>query len=538
MCENKSSLMSRRTFIKIATTGSLVVFASPSIGSGVQSLLRQDKQETVPSINNDDIYNIIRGVVLTGLGAIPYAGTLVSIVVDTFWPSAGPSAWDQVKAQVNRMVDDKISEQEYQLVSEFLTGLGNNLKSYLAARQEASALEVARIFSACHQIFINEAAQFQTSGRERLLLPLFVHFATLHLAMLRDAILNRASLGWSDKEIAMYTKIATSAIRDYKQYVSKVYSAIQADADSRAEAAASSDWSGTEKFRISNECRRNYQLSVLDFSELFDYFDPVKYPNKVDVEIRRVIYSDPVGSTYENQLNTDPPPCQIEMNVSSRSAKMAPPLGFDIYSGGKWYGPGYTGGVVGYVSHYESGQGPNGTTIDDHRRLNHQDDPMFKIDCTTEKGPVCRVLVPRQDAVFSIQFFYKNGSSSPMAGGCLNNYPPNLEIAYDHHILVDIAYQWYSRHTGCLGCIVLGFQLENMGKNPDPLFSVRQRYIYSLWEPKLPDLADFVRMQTGVYQQLNEERLLEDVQSQLASWSNARRAFWENCRNALSKTTQ
>jgi len=77
---------------------------------------------------DDDIDwdSLAKSVITTGLGEIPYVGSILSALADILWPS-GDDVWTEIKDKVEALIKEKISELVYKQVQNSLKGLKNNI---------------------------------------------------------------------------------------------------------------------------------------------------------------------------------------------------------------------------------------------------------------------------------------------------------------------------------------------------------------------------------------------------------------------------
>ncbi|MCC8371364.1 MAG: insecticidal delta-endotoxin Cry8Ea1 family protein [Rickettsia endosymbiont of Pseudomimeciton antennatum] len=486
-----------------------------------------DKITTSTLTDQTDVINNIRATILYGFGEIPYVGNFLALLIGLFWPSSEESIWDEIKAQVERLIDTKIDEAIYALVNGFLIGLGDNLKAFLQTVKLGDPALMSQNFVACHNLFVNELPQFQLqiNDTQKQLLPLFVQFANLHLALLRTGVLNADKMNWPKDVRMLYTNIITQTIKDYGDYTNKMYQEIQDEAD----ICPISDPNYVAQFYFGNECRRKYQISVLDFSFLFPFYDPVNYPNKVDVKLPRVVYMGPIGSNYEAGV-------EVSVDIPRRTYTILPPTSFSLYSGGGQYDCGYAGGVVGYTVRYPGPHGPWGFQNCFEGRY-QSDDGNIYVECQdSDHGPITSVNTwqhdpyPIRDGTMSTEFLYslqlvhKDGYCEPLAGGCSDSRLPNTTFTLPNHILVDICLESYSENSGAVACILLGFQLENMGHNIDGESLMRAYYVHSINELSRSELL-------ATFQQ--NVKMEQVIDTKLQEWQESRKAFWSDCESAL-----
>ena len=69
--------------------------------------------KALPRADDDiDWDSLAKAVITTGLGEIPYVGSIVSALADILWPS-GDDVWKEIKDKVEALIKEKISELVY-----------------------------------------------------------------------------------------------------------------------------------------------------------------------------------------------------------------------------------------------------------------------------------------------------------------------------------------------------------------------------------------------------------------------------------------
>ncbi len=257
---------------------------------------------------NVDYNNAARVVVSTGFGQVPGVGFVLSALVNIFWPSSHKDVWSEIKEKVEELIDEKISNLVYQQVQEDLEGLNNNMNEYLwAVKKSQVPTYISEKYNVVLGDFLQQRPHFQSNGYQVLLLPLFAQFANMHLSLLRDGILYGDSWGWTEEIQQHNRQQIISTIQSYVDYVEMTYSNGLEDTKKKAP----NNEHHTEPFNTINKYTREMTLTVLDFKNMWQYFNPVEYPDPVEVYLNREIYSDAVG-TADNSgpINLPTPPIQ------------------------------------------------------------------------------------------------------------------------------------------------------------------------------------------------------------------------------------
>lgn len=249
---------------------------------------------------------------------VPVAGWMLSSLVEIFWPSSevtAASIWKQIRAEVEKLIGEKIADEVKEQVDDQLAGLQDALRhSYLDDLSTDPPQAGAIIFGDYRGLLKSfEIAEpsFQQEGYELLLLPEFAMFADLYLALLVDGIRHVETWG---KDVE-----TPAQLRAYAEELQKTLVSLIAD-DPNSETSYltyTKKWfdDGLKKvtypvaddFDYSFLCRNLYSremtLTVLDHAAYWPYLDPEKYPKGTKVKLTREIFSDPQGKA--NPITVD-----------------------------------------------------------------------------------------------------------------------------------------------------------------------------------------------------------------------------------------
>ena len=55
-------------------------------------------------------------ILAASLSSVPGVGALLGALVYIFWPSTGENVWDEIKAQVEALISQAMSQEVYQTV--------------------------------------------------------------------------------------------------------------------------------------------------------------------------------------------------------------------------------------------------------------------------------------------------------------------------------------------------------------------------------------------------------------------------------------
>ncbi len=58
-----------------------------------------------------DTDNLVRLIILAGLGKVPVGGELISGLVGVFWPESGADVWDSIRADVEALINQQIATE-------------------------------------------------------------------------------------------------------------------------------------------------------------------------------------------------------------------------------------------------------------------------------------------------------------------------------------------------------------------------------------------------------------------------------------------
>lgn len=400
--------------------------------------------------NNDS-----RWVIMNGLGLIPTVGSLVGNIVGVLWPSSGEDVWSQIENQVEQLIDQEISTTVYGLVETNLQGLQNNVNDYLAALHATSPdpTTISDKWYVANGNFEQYLPNFQynSGGQDYrlLLLPLFAQFANLHLSLLRDGVLlGETDMNWqeSDRDLAHQELTNNSAgtigITPYTNYANMIYQqGLQNVMNSTPVNSVQN-----QPFLAANTYTRQMTLSVLDYVNLWPYFDAETYTSAVSVHLNREIFSDPQG-TSDNSSNLNPitsppnpPPTQPLSAIQVAASSM----------------------VLGVQVTYPAGGGPNGETQTPVMGYQGGGTTIN----VTSSNPI-KVAAGRVGSVVNgLQFYFEDTTETAMLGG--TGFGPNgafpggtpFYCFYSGHILSSVYIHGYSEAYNSADCVVFGFQLE------------------------------------------------------------------------------
>lgn len=395
-----------------------------------------------------DYNNAARVVVSVVLGEIPYAGQLLSALVDIFWPDEKQDVWGEIADRVEALIDKKISAEVMQDVRDALTGLHNVSDDYAYAAKNfpKDKAYVSEKFNVANGHFLHDLPRFQSSGYEVLLLPLFAQFANLHLALLRDGAAFGRDWGWSDELVADTRKKLTESIDSYSDYVTKTFEA----GYESVKKTAPEDKRRMEPFNTVNRYLREMTITVKDFQAQWKYFDISRYPEPVKVYLDREVYSDAVGTCYDSPFYIPSRPAGRIRNVTVWGWDRIDAVKVDYPEGGGPDGVTSTGRMGNAGG--GSDQRPHGGSFD------------------LSSNPIVGVQVMSGDIVNAMSFQFADGADTGMMGG---NYRGGQKstFSYAAQILSSIRVMGVSRFYGSADCAVFGFKFDERATKSQDLYA-------------------------------------------------------------------
>ena len=253
-----------------------------------------------------DVLNGVKTVLIAGLEEVPYVGKIYGLLLEELWPDdPEQDPWAEIKERVEALIDQKLSDEVYQNVTDSLTGLQSNSQNFFDAVTDParSAVDKSEEFVSAKASFNVNAAHFREKGYELLLLPLLAQMANLHLTLLREGCLHCKDWGFTDADRTALVKELATKLSEYVAHVDAVY-----DKGLRARSEPVDDFSHLATFNRKYGFIREMTVSVLDYRRLWPFMNPAKYPNPVRARLSGEIYSDAYGSLQFRQPPEDPRP--------------------------------------------------------------------------------------------------------------------------------------------------------------------------------------------------------------------------------------
>ena len=498
-------MIDRRKFLEhsVLSAGS-VLFSSVLLESCTKLGVSYPGGNTPPPLPGSTIdWNAdIKTVVVFGIGLIPEVGEIIGPIVDKLWPVSGNSPWDQMKGDVEALMDQKMDADKYATVKGNLDGLQGVTTNYLNAIKNKG--DIAGNWTDLRNDFSLYEPNFKQDSYEVLLLPLYAQFVNMYLNVLRDGSLHGNEIGLKQGD-------QDQALRDIDTLISKAGTYVDTwipqgrqrlmDIGNQKKAIGT-DWNQVEPFASVNDYNRQMTLNVLDYRNTWQYHSVTNYPDgkkgadgnpiKVTELLPREIYSDPYGCTYVGNTGVVHPKSNpIPLDSPLGGAPTSFPTQIAIWSGDR---------VDAVQISYPPNSGPNGVTQTPRMGGNGGNIDTIKYDLN---NPITQFKVatnkssayPTYAIVMLLQFADSQGKPTKVYG--TTNYPEDDwgwisypdEAVSSVYVNGNIVSKWPSDAN----CVVVGFKYWD---SPEAaLRAVRLNYITS---PREKSMDDLVKVFPGV----------------------------------------
>lgn len=413
------------------------------------------------------------------LGLVPGVGSLLSALTYILWPSTD-NVWDDIKAQVEALVAQDLSDYETGQINDTLTGLKGVITEYTTTAGGDDPSAISATWISANTQFIASAPKFQDATYAVLLLPQFAQFANLHLSLLRDGVLFGSSWGWTADYLQQQQQLLTQTLKDYVSYVDTTYQQsftplVPGILDSplkppippvAAPPYLGSMNTGQTLFLWTNTYVRQMTRMVLDFATLWPYFDPSAYPPPVSIQLKSEIYSDPIGTAEGwNGLPSAPTQPMSQLTVWGAS------------------------NIFAVQATYPQGAGPNGATTTPrlgNPTAGSSTPPLGgTFDVAANPITTASVLVSGGEP-FACLFTFQDGSQA-ITG---DTVAPSVQAtyAYDGQIVSSVFINGVTPDTGA-DCIIFGFQYA--AASAVSMSVLRTLYVSA---PKVSSLPEFLEV--------------------------------------------
>ncbi|EOP90060.1 pesticidal crystal protein cry20Aa [Bacillus cereus HuB4-4] len=205
---------------------------------------------------------------------------------------------NELLIHVEQLIQQTLATQYRSAATGAIYGISRSYDNYLMFfrqwernRTRENGQQVESAFTTINTLCINALAPqalLSRRGFETLLLPNYAMAANFHLLLLRDAVLYRTQ--WLSNSISTANanlNILRAAINEYSTHCKRWYQ----DGLNRFDRSSRANMNEWRRF---NAYRRDMTLSVLDFATVFPTYDPIRFPTATNVELTRVVYTDPI----------------------------------------------------------------------------------------------------------------------------------------------------------------------------------------------------------------------------------------------------
>ncbi|KAM0491056.1 hypothetical protein ACHAP8_010944 [Fusarium lateritium] len=172
-------------------------------------------------IDSDNVGEVTKVLVGAVLSEVPLIGSLLSGLLDTFWPGGEKDIWEDIKGRVEALVDDKIEQNEAENIKKQLNSIGRLLKSFARQPPESQAKNFYPILDAIvmnvDSIIYNKSPWYS--------LAYIVPFGTLYLAALWTQWKFCIDVDGSDHSKLKYEQNLDQVIQELNERVKKGRSA-------------------------------------------------------------------------------------------------------------------------------------------------------------------------------------------------------------------------------------------------------------------------------------------------------------------------
>lgn len=177
------------------------------------------KVVTAIAQNSGSYQDALRAGIIALEGCIPYVGGIVAGITAMFWPTNKKSAWDQVKDQVKKMVENAIFENEYNIVQSQITAVQTSMNQYV---NSPSNTERGSILISTMILTNSLYERVNQSKYRHLLIGLMPPIGALHLTVLSERYNHYVKL-YGEKDRTQALKELESTYTQYKDFFDTVY---------------------------------------------------------------------------------------------------------------------------------------------------------------------------------------------------------------------------------------------------------------------------------------------------------------------------
>ncbi|RAJ93241.1 delta endotoxin-like protein [Larkinella arboricola] len=397
----------------------------------------------------------VKKAVTTGLGMIPEAGEFIEPLVDIFWPNSGNSPWNQIKDQVDQLINQKLNTLVFNQATGKLDSLKQNMLDYLQAIKSSTPAGINSQWITVTELFVNSESSFTTAGYEVMLLPLYAQFVNMYLSILRDpllptkpgsGVLNGTSWGMTDANISDLRTRLQKYITGAHDYTTTWYNNGRTNV-----AKIERDDAKVEPFRSTNAYNRQMTMLVLDYMDSWTYYDVTAYPNGAPTALfTREIYSDPYGNRVNVDRNT--PAFALPSQATQFPTQVVVWGNKDIGAVQLTYPAG--GGPGGVTTTSRMGDNKSGNPNTFYPSAN---EPILGVSVSYDYPGNYNLTMVINTLQFTLGYSGTTPILSPQLGQKLGQFRVN--VGYDNYALSSIYIDGVNESLGqYANCIVFGFK--------------------------------------------------------------------------------
>ena len=112
----------------------------------------------------NDWSNSAMNVIASALGMVPEVGSLLSGLVYILWPSDQNDVWDDIKGQVQQLIDQNLTQLVQNLETQTLQGLKSSIQDYQDALTTNDPSNISQNWTSAKLNFVQQLPQFQVQG--------------------------------------------------------------------------------------------------------------------------------------------------------------------------------------------------------------------------------------------------------------------------------------------------------------------------------------------------------------------------------------
>ncbi|ALL11871.1 pesticidal protein [Bacillus thuringiensis] len=258
-------------------------------------------EEIAPYASSKDVIFSSMNIIRTFMGFAGHgtAGGIVALfteVLRLLWPNKQDELWESFMKEVEKLIEQEITDAVVSKALAELEGLRNALQGYTDALEawqnnrsdKLKQLLVYDRFVSTENLFKFAMPSFRVGGFEVPLLTVYAQAANLHLLLLKNSELFGAEWGMQQYEIDLFYNEQKDYVVEYTDHCVKWYT----EGLNRLKNASGVKGKVWEEY---NRFRREMTIMVLDLLPLFPIYDVRTYPTETVTELTRQIFTDPIG---------------------------------------------------------------------------------------------------------------------------------------------------------------------------------------------------------------------------------------------------